>query len=284
MSSITRGELRIGLGRSDIALLHGRSWPRRSRRVLADSSFVDAFSADDAAARLDQLLTASGCQRLPVRLVLADEWTRSWIVTPPRNASRMADCQAAVAARFQALYGEPLTAWQSVADWHARLPFLASALPQALATALRRVCAERQLVLLEIVPQFVAAWNYWRPALRSGYWFGVLQGSKLTLGAVSAGRLCALRSLPLPPSADAEPAWLWQAVQREALRWMLVAPRGLQVCGVLPAAWSVPGPGDWSCSRLDPEFVSDGHVARAGAAAEAVAQPAVRLAATGWRQ
>lgn len=285
MASLTGGELRIGLGRSDIALLHGRGWPRQRSHVLADACFADAPGVDAVAEKLAQLLSESGCQGLPVRLVLADEWTRSWIVTPPRNASRLGDCQAAVAARFQTLYGEPLTAWQVAADWHARLPFLASALPQALATALRRVCAERQLVVLEIVPQFVAAWNRWSPALRRGHWFGLLQGTTLSLGAVSAGRLCALRSLALPPSVDADPAWLRQTVQREALRWMRTSPSGLQVCGALPELWSVPGPGDWSCSRLDREFVAGGQGtnAGAGAQAEAMAPSSVRLAATGWR-
>lgn len=279
------GELRIGLGRSGIALLHSRGWLRRRRQVLDDCSFADAaeVSVDELVAGLDRLLTASNCQGLPARLVLADDWARHWIVTPPSNAGRLVDCQAAAAARFQALYGEPLSGWQLAADWHARQPFLASALPRALLAALHRTCAGHQLLLLEIVPQFVAAWNRWCHALQAGYWFGVLQGATLTLGAVSAGRLCALRSLALPLSAEVNPGWLRQTVEREALRWMLAPPVGLQLCGALPAAWTAPAIGGWACTRLDPALLVDISAPDAGAAVEPPAQPAVRLAATGWR-
>ncbi len=274
MPRLTGGELRIGLATSGIALLHHRGWPRQRSTVLGSREFAAgaAVSVDDLAAQLDPLLAASSCRGLPARLVLADAWARSWMVTPPTNAVRLADCQAAAAARFQALYGEPLSDWQSAADWHARLPFLASALPAALVTALRRVCAAHRLVLLEIVPQFIAGWNRWCAALEDGAWFGVLQGSILTLGAASAGRLCALRSLVLPRSAGTDPQWLRQTVQREALRWTLAPPRALGLCGEVPAAWIVDAPGDWTCRRLDHDFrVETGNPAGS----------ALQLAATG---
>ena len=275
MLRLTGGELRIGLAPSGIGLLHHRGWPRQRSTVLGSGEFSDgaAVSVDELAAQLDALLAASPCRGLPARLVLADAWTRSWMVTPPSNAVRLADCQAAAAARFQTLYGEPPSAWQSAADWHARLPFLASALPAALVTALRRVCAEHRLVLLEIVPQFIAGWNRWCGALEDGAWFGVLQGSTLTLGAVSAGRLCALRSLALPRWAGTDPQWLRQAVQREALRSMLSPPSALALCGDVPAAWIVNAPGDWTCRRLDREFRAE-----TGAAPSS----ALQLAAMGW--
>jgi hypothetical protein len=284
MLSLSGGELRIGLGRSGIAVLHSRGWLRRHRRLLDACSVggTAEVSVDDLAAELDRLMAALRCRGLPARLVLADDWARSWIVTPPRNASRLADCQAATAARFNALYGEPLTAWQSAADWHARLPFLASALPQGLVTALHRVCADHRLLLLEIVPQCVAAWNRWCHALQAGRWFGLLQGARLTLGAVSAGRLCALRSLTLPAQAESDPAWLQQTVQREALRWMLVPPSGLQLCGALPAAWAMTATDGWACTRLDRALLPDGGAIAAGAASDGVHR-AVQLAATGWR-
>jgi hypothetical protein len=283
MLSATGGELSIGLGPEGIALLHRQGWLRQRSRVIDECRFADTapVPADELAAALDRLLSTSGGQGLPARLVLADEWARHWMVTPPANASRLADCRAAAAARFQALYGEPLAAWQWAADWDARLPFLASALPQALVVALCRVCAAHQLVLLEVVPQFVAAWNRWRRSLQGGRWFGVLLGRNLTLGAVGDGRLCALRSQAVPAAASVDAAWLQQALEREALRWMLAPPTGLQLCGAPPAAWAAAATGGWCCTRVDRDFVSDASAPQAGAAA--ALPPAVRLAATGWR-
>jgi hypothetical protein len=276
--------LRIGLGRSGVALLHRQGGWRRQRRVLAQTTWAaaDDMSVDGVSAELNRLLSATACKRLPTRLVVADAWVRSWMVSPPGNACRLADCRAAAAARFQALYGEPPSAWQLAADWHARLPFLASALPQALVAALRRVCAEHQLVVLEIVPQFVAAWNLWAPVLQPGQWFGVLHGDTLNLGAVGASRLSALCSLTVPPHADADPGWLQSAVQREALRWTLPPPISVQLCGPLPVGWLAPGKAGWAgwtCTRLDTEFRPDPGAAAGGAPL----QPAVGLAATGWR-
>jgi hypothetical protein len=61
--------------------------------------------------------------------VLSNDWARFWTVTPPVNAVRMSDCQAAAQLRFQALYDTSLAGWQMTADWQIDSPFLACAIP-----------------------------------------------------------------------------------------------------------------------------------------------------------
>ena len=278
------GELRIGLAADGIALLHrAGGWRKRSALLgvctleAAQGLAADHGLADQVAATLHRLLRDADCQRMPVRLVLADAWARHWMVTPPSNASRLADCRAAAEWRFQTLFDEPMAGWQLAADWQARQPFLASALPVALLAALRQVAAEHRLVLLDVLPQFVAGWNRWCRTLEDGAWFGVVSGEVLTLGAVSGRRLHAVRSLALSPDLDA--AGLRLALQREALRQLLDMPSALRLCGAVPAAWTAPGPAGWACSRLDAEL----DAGQGAMVSSPQALAALHVAATGVR-
>jgi len=248
MPRVFKSELRIVLAPSGIALLRTHGWLRPHTELLAE---CELGTAESAAARLDELLNTEACKAQPARIVLADHWARHWMVTPPANAARLVDCEVAAQARFQALYGEPLGEWQMSADWQARAPFLASALPRALLAALIEVCDKHELLLLEIAPQFVASWNRWRSGLRSGHWFGVLQDQWLTLGLSTGRRLAELRSLQVPAEALADPHWLRLTVEREAMRLMQAAPRGVQLCGGVPAAWLRGASEDWTCSQIE---------------------------------
>jgi hypothetical protein len=231
--------LRIGLSKSGLTLLYSRGLWRQKSEVVADCrlSEEEAASPELMAVKLRGLLDDARCARLPVRIILADNWVRFWLVTPPQNASRLSDCHAAAAARFQALYGEPLTNWQMTADWDARQPFLACALPHALLVSLQQVGRDCRLALLEIVPQFIAAWNRLRTDLKAGAWLGVMQGDVLSIGAISRQRLCAVRALRLTADAALDPNWLPQQLTREALRLNLPLPSEIQVCGGMPADW-----------------------------------------------
>lgn len=286
MPSAMSGQLRIGLSRAGIALVYQRGWLRRSSHLLDACSLGDEaeLSVDQVASRLDQMLGQAACRQLSTRLVLADHWSRHWMVTPPANAVRPADCQAGAAARFQALYGEPLGAWQLAADTHASQTFLAVAVPTALLAALRQVCDRHQLSQREVATQFVVGWNRWRPALQPGAWFAVVHGGAMTLGAVVGGRLRAIRGLALP--AQAEAGWLATAVRREALRWLIEPPSLLQSCGDWPVSWSAgvtaeaAGSVDagWTCRRLD----GSGPGADLAKGLIDSRQAAVRLATTGY--
>lgn len=283
ISSVRGGELRIGLSQTGIALLHRQGLIRRHSVVLGECRFVpDAASpADQLAAELDRLLTASSCQGLPTRLILADHWVRYWMVTPPKNAAHILDCQAAAEGRFQALFGESLAEWKMAADWQARAPFLCSALPKKLGSVLQAVSSKHRLLLMQIVPEFVACWNRWRSAIAADHWFGVVHDGLLTLAVLSERRLCDLRSLTLPVQATTELDWLRLSVQRESTRLMRPMPAGVQLCGEVPPAWLQPvsAAGRWTCSSLaeakPPEL--------AQSAGELAPMNLLRLAAAGLR-
>ena len=173
--------LRIGLSSSGIALLRTSGWLRTRSDLLSNIDLQAEESAlpELLAARLCQMLTDTHCSHLPTTIVLAHELVRLFIVTPPHNTSCLQDCQAAAEMRFQALYGEPAAAWQLEAAWDARQPFVVCAVPRALLAALQQLAATHRLTLIEVVPQFIAAWSRWRSALKSDAWFGLAHANRL---------------------------------------------------------------------------------------------------------
>lgn len=237
--------LRIGVSGHAVSLLRISRWRGERVTVLAEHAFPPtAEHPHDAIAQaLRALLGELELGGWPVSFVLADELTRLWQVTPPAGAARMADIEAAAALRFQSLYGEAPGAWQISADWDARQPFFAAAVPRTLLAELRLVAQEYKLSVVAIEPHFVSAWNRWHGALKPGTWLGLMHDRLLTLAVIGAesdarSGLRAVRALPVPPGADLQ--WLTQALTREALLHNIAVPAMLQVCGTLPEAWARP--------------------------------------------
>jgi hypothetical protein len=189
-------------------------------------------------------------------------------VSPPEGSARMADLEGAAALRFQSLYGAAPVGWRINADWSVKRPFLAAGLPSALLALLEEIALEQKLRLVEVTPQFVAAFNGVRAKLAHDAWFGVLQAGVLTLGVQAvAGHLGAVRAVAVPAGADAN--WLARHIQREALRLDVPAPQRLQLCGNAPPQWQTQG--GLACTLFD-----------AGRNGEGWSAP-VRLACSGSR-
>lgn len=260
--------LRIGVSAHGITLLHTGGWFKKHSTVLADRAWPEhALAApEQMAARLRSMLTEYKCERLSATIVLSDALVRLWSVTPPQNSARLSDCQAATALRFQTLYGEPMTDWELAADWDARQPFLACAMPRPLLRTIEEVAREHQLTLLEIAPQFIAAWNRWRAEIGAASWFGVLHDEVLSIGAIHQRRLCAVRAAPLPADALDDRGWLPRHLQREALRLNLDMPAEIQLCGPIPEPWVSRAAGALRCTRLDAHRIADGAPFSAGIA------------------
>ncbi|MFI4940281.1 MAG: hypothetical protein ACHP7O_08085 [Burkholderiales bacterium] len=260
------GMLRIGLSKTGITVLCVGGWARKHSELVADCALSEEEAASPAllAARLRSMLNGSQCGGLPVRIVLADSWTRSWMVAPPHNAVRLSDCKMAAAARFQAVYGEPPTDWRTTADWDARQPFLACAVPQPLLSALLQVAADCKLVVLEIAPQFVVYLNRWQAELKAAAWFAALHENVLTIAVFGERRLHAVRAVALPPDAMQDKDCLPQILTREALRLNVPAPAAVQLCGQLPAHWALSETGTLRCKRLDAHRQAQGLPLSAG--------------------
>lgn len=212
--------LTIGIGTTGIALSCG-----------AQASWEAPLDAAAMAAQLRALLNASDARAMPARVVLADQWTRLFMVSPPANAGSLADCQAAAAMRLQELYGTPAGDWEIEAEWDARDSFLACALPRALRSALLQIADDCRLTLLRVQPQFIAAWNRWHGQLDGRHWFGVTDGESISVGAIAAGRLCAVQTIRLPAAAADDAQWLPRQIAQQALRLNLDSPAGVQLCG-----------------------------------------------------
>jgi hypothetical protein len=240
--------LRIDVAADAVSVQRVRRWRGFGRTSGAEAETLAtqaiAPSADhpfDAIANaLRAILGELDAAGWPVSIVLADELTRMWRVTPPAGAEHMADLEAAAGLRFQSLYGEPPAAWQVSADWSATQPFFAAAVPRALLASLQAVAQDCKLSIVAIEPRFVSAWNRSRRGLKQGAWFGHVHGQLLTLAATEAGgkALRAIRPLPIPPGAGHD--WLTQMLQREALLLEVDAPLLLQVNGSIPASWAKP--------------------------------------------
>lgn len=241
--------LRVGISPLAVTLLQAGRKPGQCR-MLAEAPVAQALGAahEEIAATLHRVLGAYEGKRLPLRLVIADALVRHWIVTPPRNALRRSDCRAAAALRFQVLFGEAPDDWHLAADWDARRPFLACALPGALLEVVAQAAAEWRLPVLQIAPQFVVAWNHWRRAIAPHAWFGLVAPGMLTLAVTHGTRLQALRAAPLPAAVWHDAPALARHLAREALRLDVPVPSLLQLCGELPAdlpqRWSLPVAGD----------------------------------------
>lgn len=245
--------LRIGLASDGIALLRTGGWLRTRSDLLADANLQPEESAlpELLTARLNQILADTHCSHLPTTIVLAHELVRLFIVIPPHNTSCLQDCHAAAEMRFQALYGEPAAAWQLEAAWDAKLPFVVCAVPRALLAALQQVAATHRLTLIEVVPQFIAAWNRWRSALKSDAWFGLAHANRLILGAIENKRLCATWSVAIPAQGQDSKHWLAEHVTREALRLNLPMPNRVQLCGASSEPWALQSAGSLVYERLD---------------------------------
>jgi hypothetical protein len=240
MPTWLRGHCRLGLSREAVSVLRlgaaRKSAPCVAERPLTD---IAAATPDALAAQIAAALDEAGAGGVPLYATFGDDLVRYFIVTPPGNAARIQDLRAAAAVRFQMLYGEPASAWQLVADWHATAPFLACAVPQRLNTALQLAVKMQRGYLVSVTPNFVAAWNRWRRHLAADAWLATLHERALTLGLVAGAkkpRLAAVRTLLLPE--DTPPiAWLREQVARAALLDNLPAPSALHLHGPRLEAW-----------------------------------------------
>jgi len=246
--------LRIGLSTTGAAVVHTSGWLQMRSAIVAETG--DAKEAElsfpaGGVQQLGRLLKDAHCSRLPARIVLDDGLVRCWMVTPPRNAQSLADCQAAARARFQILFGDALAGWHMAADWDARKPFMACAIPQGLLAALQQLARERSLVLVEVAPQFVIAWNRWRAALQADAWFGVLHRQVLTFAVLTEHGINMTRALALPEEALLNQLLVPEMLAREALRLNVPMPTGIRLCGQIPAHWVMQKTGGMNFVRLD---------------------------------
>ena len=175
--------------------------------------------------------------RAKLRVVVADQWCRAWLVTPPTNAIGLDDCRSAAIARFEALYSEPIEGWTLSADWHASDPFIAMAMPTALTQALHESRQRGHIQLLEILPHSIAVWNRQCQHLKAGEWLAVMHHHTLTLLNAQSEQRKATRSLALGRESVESASGLTAMLSREAMRSGWSAPPRVHLAGDIPSPW-----------------------------------------------
>jgi len=227
----------VGLSETGLAVVLGQGLLRQRREVLQDKAFALGVvpSAEALGLQLSESLAGVNTKTRGGRLhvVLSDDLVRLFMVTPPGNLTRLDDCKAAAAMRFQVLYDASPQGWHLQSDINPQRAFLCVAVSDTLRRTIMQVAEAQGLVLVQLAPVFVAAFNRWRHKLPAHAWFCVLHGNTLTLAVVSNRRITAVRSLS-DDDALAHPQWLRQAVRREALQSDLPLPECIYLCSDVP--------------------------------------------------
>ena len=244
--------LRLGVARGALCLLTANRWRASPGSVLAECDLPGAagLTGQTLALGLETLFGADSYSGWPLSVVLDDSLARLWQVTPPPQASRVADLEAATRARFQHLYGESDDGWAIAASWDSERAFVAAAMPLTLLATLNQFAVSRQIRLVQIQPQFILAWNVYCKKLPASAWFGVVQEQVLMLGVTEADRLVAVRATRVP--TDAGQDWLAAHLAREALRLGVGVPGSVHLCGHVPPSWANAGvaPDQIACTVL----------------------------------
>lgn len=260
--------LHIGCSSVGLALLRRDRFGRgigvpQERGLLSAPGSVDLL-----ASQLQEMLAALPCQGAITTVTVSDDWCRLFVVTPPANAAHRRDCEAALALRFQQLYGDAAHDWVLQADWRIDRPFLAAALPRTLHTALLQIGARFRLRTVALLPHGIAAWNRWHDQLQRGDWFGVAHADWLTLFGIEGGALRAVRRVALRQEDMLDPTWPAQCIEREALRLNLPLPQRVRLCGEVPQPWTLAATGQLPCLALQqknlPALSLDAALAYAG--------------------
>jgi hypothetical protein len=186
---------------------------------------------------LHSVLTEFGRNGAVISVVMPDAWCRLFVTTPPSNMANRADCDAAVAMRFQRLYGDSAADWVLRADWHVNQPFVTAALPLALHRDFLGVCKTFKHRIVSMVPASIAVFNQWRRTVIAGDWFAHISATDLTLIVLDGAQLRHIVQQRLDTAARLDAGWMMLFAQREALRLNMSLPKRIACAGNVPLVW-----------------------------------------------
>jgi hypothetical protein len=213
---------------------------------------ADLESAAQLSARLSALVTEAKAEGHVVRVVVADRLCRVFMVTPPANALRITDLEAAARGQMARLFGAQGD-WVVSADWQGNQAFLASAMPSSLTSAIQAMAVQTDLQIASLQPHFVQAQGRCHAQLAAGDWFAVLEDHHLSVAIFDQTGIASARSTQLSTdtlgSADGLRAWLVQ----EGLRRNALPPAQLKLSGDVPASWLSRAASRSDCLALDRE-------------------------------
>lgn len=271
MLSLFFRPLYLGISSQEVALC-AHIGTQASVKVIAHAQVALADqtanpSVTSVMAALNEVFAAAKVTRRRLVIVVAEDWARSFTVTPPGNVASIKDCRAALEMRFFQLFGEATTQWQVQADWQAKRPFLAYALPSDFVQGLLAAAKQAHCSVVSVQTQMLAAWAQARTQLKPESWLALSAGKDLHLGVIRSQGLETIRSLAAESLQSAEE--LQRQIQLETMRLGVSSPKHLQVLGVPPKSWLTTPSKDaqWTCSQLQTD-AQCAELAKLGAAAQ----------------
>ncbi len=229
-----RFALSLGPLGAQLALRSG--WLRPRYRLLESLVWPAQATDEQRGAALDAMLLQHARSGSALEVLVADLWVPSASVQPPVNSATLADLNAAVSLRLNAVT-DSATGWQTASAPRTGGRFVASAMRSSLMDMLRVQCQRHGLHLVSVQPLFAALWNHWHASLEPGQWLGVCGEGVLTLCVAPQRHVEQLRRLDFAPANAQEPLWPVEAAQHEGLRLGLPVPAKLALCGAVPQAW-----------------------------------------------
>jgi len=170
-------------------------WPHGTALETASFTNIGADQPDRLRGALDARRAGKH-----VDVVLDDAVARFLVVRPGEGVVSLSELRAVVAARLEDLFGLDATAWCIEADWQARRPFLACALP----TDLLQVVRETLPAARSIAPAFVHCLAEFR-ARQSDGWLLHATAAQATVARLAGGTVTHVRSSARPDDLG---AWL----------------------------------------------------------------------------
>lgn len=236
MPSRAFSSLVMGVSCTGVTLVLLEGWVVKRKHVLFEGSVSpDAIrtpSSELSNLIFQALADHSSLNGLYLRVVIADELLRYFMVTPPANALSWSDCESAALMRFESLYDTPSVNWTLRFCPHAYKPFLACALPAAFIQAIQTASQARGHHLMGLQPFFTWCWNQWVKSSQSKGckgWIGAGMGETLTIGIVQNNLLTSVFSMPF----DFEKPNDWQQtygqLALEATRFGVQKPQRLDL-------------------------------------------------------
>jgi hypothetical protein len=188
VSPLWRDEVGVYVAPTRLCLVRLR---RRYRRALVrelELPIVAAVQGDWNAplAALEAKLSNADWSGAQLRVVVADHWVRYTAVPYSPELSGAEECEAHARALLASTYGDAVNDWLlSLSEAPPGAMRIVCAMPRALLSALRDLCARTGTKLTSLQPQLIAAYNSWRHRIpEAGAWFVTVERGSLAAARI----------------------------------------------------------------------------------------------------
>jgi hypothetical protein len=170
---------------------------------------VDRQPADqvDAALRvLEGCLGDPAWQHANARLIVSDHWTRYAIVPWSDELTGHSERLQYARICLSRTYGDVVSSWDvTLNEAPPGAAQVACAIPRVLLTRIQAILDSRDLRLVSVQPQLIAAFNSWRASLpRGGAWFVTLEEGSIAAAHFEAGGWDCVRSVRIRSDWETE--------------------------------------------------------------------------------